>query len=139
MTSKELNEELYKVKILCTILWCGSNDGLFVNFSTITYRKPNFALCKVIRGHLTCGIDHNLQEHFVVLGRGERVKDLPDVSGVMDRQKGVLGYVPYSPRTPANDDGSDIEEISRTPFGEKGGNVHCLVRHIRLFRITQTR
>ncbi|KAG6528982.1 hypothetical protein ZIOFF_011174 [Zingiber officinale] len=52
---KELNEELYEVKTSSTVL-----------LSDITAYIP--------------GISHNLQEHFVLLVRGERVKDLPDVS-----------------------------------------------------------
>ncbi|KAE8714603.1 30S ribosomal protein S12 [Hibiscus syriacus] len=96
MTSKELNEEL------------GSKGYLSVNFSTITPKKPNSALRKVARVRLTSGfeitayihgIGHNSQEHFVVLVRGGRVKDLPgvryhivrgtlDIVGVKDRQQG---------------------------------------------------
>ncbi|KAI5667068.1 hypothetical protein M9H77_16921 [Catharanthus roseus] len=47
----------------------GSKGGLSVNFSTIAPKKPNFAL----------RIGHNLKEHFVVLVRGGRVKDLLDL------------------------------------------------------------
>ncbi|AES79107.1 S12-like, 30S ribosomal protein S12 subfamily protein [Medicago truncatula] len=66
----------------------GSKDDLSVNFSTITPKKPNSALRKVARVRLTYGfeiiayipgIGHNLQEHYVVLVRGGRVKDLPGV------------------------------------------------------------
>ncbi|KAJ6866477.1 Ribosomal protein S12 [Populus alba x Populus x berolinensis] len=64
MTLKELNEELYEVKISCTII-----------------------------------IGHNSQEHFVILVREGKVKDLPsvryhiiqrtlDAIGVKDRQQG---------------------------------------------------
>ncbi|KAJ6959579.1 hypothetical protein NC653_037815 [Populus alba x Populus x berolinensis] len=64
MTLKQLNEELYEVKISCTII-----------------------------------IDHNAQEHFVILIRGGKVKDLPsvrchiiqgtlDAIGVNDHQQG---------------------------------------------------
>ncbi|XP_006588013.2 30S ribosomal protein S12, chloroplastic [Glycine max] len=86
----------------------GSKGDLSVNFSTITPKKPNSALRKVARVRLTFGfeitayipgIDHNLQEHSVVLVRGGRVKDLPGVTyhivrgtldavGVKDRQQG---------------------------------------------------
>ena len=54
----------------------------------MTPKKPNSALRKVARVRFsngfeaTCyigGIDHNLQEHSVVLVRGGRVKDLPGV------------------------------------------------------------
>jgi len=55
---------------------------------TQTPRKPNSALRKVARVRLTNGkevtayiggIDHNLQEHSIVLVRGGRVRDLPGV------------------------------------------------------------
>ncbi|MBA0870852.1 hypothetical protein Goshw_017949, partial [Gossypium schwendimanii] len=81
---------------------------LFVNFSTITLKKPNSVLRKVARVWLTSkfeiiayvpGIGHNSQGHSVVLVRGGKVKDLPDVRypivrgtldviGVKDRQQG---------------------------------------------------
>nr|AMY96120.1 ribosomal protein S12 [Geranium phaeum] len=57
-------------------------------YYTINPKKPNSALRKVARVRLTSGvkitafipgIDHNLQEHSVVLVRGGRVKDLPGV------------------------------------------------------------
>ena len=41
MTSKELNEESYEVKISCMVLSSGNNGDLSVNFSTITPKKPN--------------------------------------------------------------------------------------------------
>ena len=108
MTSKELNEEPYEVKISRTVLSSGSKGDLSVNFATITPQKPNSALRKVARVRLTSGfeitayipgIGHNLQEHSVVLVRGGRVKDLPgvryhivrgtlDAVGVKDRQQG---------------------------------------------------
>jgi hypothetical protein len=53
--------------------------------TTINPNKPNFALRKVVRVRLTSGfeisayipgIGHNLQERYVVLVRGGRVKDL---------------------------------------------------------------
>ncbi|KAK8310342.1 hypothetical protein V6Z11_D02G180000 [Gossypium hirsutum] len=73
MTSKELNKD--------------PKGDLSVNFSTITPKKPNSALRKVARVRLIGfeitayipGISHNSQEHFVVLVRGERVKDLAGV------------------------------------------------------------
>ncbi|CAN6455220.1 unnamed protein product [Victoria cruziana] len=85
-----------------------SKGDLSVNFSTITPKKPNSALRKVARARLTSGfkittyipsIGHNLQEHYVVLVRGGRIKDLPgvryhivrgtlDAIGVKDRQQG---------------------------------------------------
>ncbi|MBA0755559.1 hypothetical protein Gogos_021100 [Gossypium gossypioides] len=57
MTSKELNEEPYEVRISCTVLITSGFE--------ITSYIP--------------GIDHNSQEHSVVLVRGGRVKDLPGV------------------------------------------------------------
>lgn len=51
-------------------------------------KKPNSALRKVARVRLTNGreitayipgIDHNLQEHSIVLVRGGRVRDLPGI------------------------------------------------------------
>ena len=86
------------MKFSCTVLYSGSKGNLSVNFSTITPKKPNSALRKVARVRLTSkyeitayipGIDHNLQEHSVVLVRGGRVKDLPGVKyhiirGVLD-------------------------------------------------------
>ena len=55
---------------------------------TQTPKKPNSALRKVARVRLTTGIEvtayipgigHNLQEHSVVLIRGGKVKDLPEI------------------------------------------------------------
>ncbi len=55
---------------------------------TVTPKKPNSALRKVARVRLSNGreinayipgIDHNLQEHSIVLVRGGRVRDLPGV------------------------------------------------------------
>ncbi|XP_057862638.1 small ribosomal subunit protein uS12c-like [Cryptomeria japonica] len=98
MSSKELNEKPYEEKFSCTVLYSGSKDNFTVNFSTITPKKPNSALRKVAKVRLTSkyeitayipGIDHNLQEHSVVLVRGGRVKDLPGVKyhiirGILD-------------------------------------------------------
>ncbi|RWR97786.1 LOW QUALITY PROTEIN: 30S ribosomal protein S12, chloroplastic [Cinnamomum micranthum f. kanehirae] len=106
ITSKELNEEPYEVKISCTVLV--TVRVTYLSTSTITPKKPNSALRKVARVRLTSGfeitayipgIGHNSQEHSVVLVRGGRVKDLPgvryhivrgtlDAVGVKDRQQG---------------------------------------------------
>ncbi|MBA0665915.1 hypothetical protein Goklo_002383 [Gossypium klotzschianum] len=78
MTSKELNEESYEVKISCTVL-----VRLTSGFEITAYIP---------------GIGHNSQEHSIVLVRGGRAKDLPnqryhiargtlDVVGVKDRQQ----------------------------------------------------
>ena len=62
--------------------------GVCTRVYTTTPKKPNSALRKVCRVRLTNGYEvtsyiggegHNLQEHSVVLIRGGRVKDLPDV------------------------------------------------------------
>ena len=67
---------------------CPQRRGICLQVRTITPKKPNSALRKVARVRFTngqeatCyipGIDHNLQEHSVVLVRGGRVKDLPNV------------------------------------------------------------
>jgi small subunit ribosomal protein S12 len=62
--------------------------GVCLSVKTQTPKKPNSALRKVARVRLTNGrevtayiggIDHNLQEHSIVLVRGGRVRDLPGV------------------------------------------------------------
>ncbi len=72
--------------------------GVCLSVKTMTPKKPNSALRKVARVRLSNGkevtayipgIDHNLQEHSIVLVRGGRVRDLPGVRyhiirGVLD-------------------------------------------------------
>ncbi len=72
--------------------------GVCTKVFTTTPKKPNSALRKVARVRLTNGQEvtayipgegHNLQEHSVVVIRGGRVKDLPEVRyhivrGVLD-------------------------------------------------------
>ncbi len=62
--------------------------GVCTLVRTMTPKKPNSALRKVARVRLSNGkeitayipgIDHNLQEHSIVLVRGGRVRDLPGV------------------------------------------------------------
>jgi len=62
--------------------------GVCTRVYTSTPKKPNSALRKVARVRLTNGVEvtayipgvgHNLQEHAIVMIRGGRVKDLPDV------------------------------------------------------------
>lgn len=62
--------------------------GVCTKVTTMTPKKPNSALRKIAKVRLTNGqevtayipgIGHNLQEHSVVIIRGERVKDLPGV------------------------------------------------------------
>lgn len=62
--------------------------GVCLQVKTQTPKKPNSALRKVARVRLTNGreisayipgVDHNLQEHSIVLVRGGRVRDLPGI------------------------------------------------------------
>ena len=78
--------------------------GVCTAVRTATPKKPNSALRKIARVRLSNGyevtayipgVDHNLQEHSVVMIRGGRVKDLPGVRyhiirGSLDTQ-GVTG------------------------------------------------
>src|ERR1044072_410289 len=86
--------------------------GVCLLVKTQTAKKPNSALRKVARVRLTNGrevtayipgIDHNLQEHSIVLVRGGRVKDFPgvryhivrgtlDAVAVKDRRQGRSKY-----------------------------------------------
>nr|YP_009512033.1 ribosomal protein S12 [Araucaria angustifolia]AXI97996.1 ribosomal protein S12 [Araucaria angustifolia] len=97
---------------------CPQRRGVCARVYTITPKKPNSALRKVARVRLTSryeitayipGIDHNLQEHSVVLVRGGRVKDLPgvryhivrgtlDAVPVKDRQQGRSSYGVKKPK-----------------------------------------
>jgi small subunit ribosomal protein S12 len=67
---------------------CPQRRGVCLQVKTQTPKKPNSALRKVTRVRLTNGrevtayipgVDHNLQEHSIVLVRGGRVRDLPGV------------------------------------------------------------
>jgi small subunit ribosomal protein S12 len=67
---------------------CPQRRGVCLIVKTQTPKKPNSALRKVARVRLTNGrevtayipgVDHNLQEHSIVLVRGGRVRDLPGV------------------------------------------------------------
>ena len=67
---------------------CPQKRGVCLMVKTVTPKKPNSALRKVARVRLSNGkeinayipgIDHNLQEHSIVLVRGGRVRDLPGV------------------------------------------------------------
>lgn len=67
---------------------CPQKRGVCLIVKTQTPKKPNSALRKVARVRLSNGkeisayipgIDHNLQEHSIVLVRGGRVRDLPGV------------------------------------------------------------
>jgi len=83
---------------------CPEKRGVCLQVRTQPPKKPNSALRKVARVRLSNGkeitayipgIDHNLQEHSIVLVRGGRVRDLPGVRyhiirGVLDTL-GVAG------------------------------------------------
>jgi len=91
---------------------CPQRRGVCLQVKTTTPKKPNSAMRKVARVKLTngreitCyipGVDHNLQEHSIVLVRGGRVKDLSnvryhivrgtlDTGGVVDRKQARSKY-----------------------------------------------
>ena len=67
---------------------CPQRRGVCLLVKAVTPKKPNSALRKVARVRLSNGrevtayipgVDHNLQEHSIVLVRGGRVRDLPGV------------------------------------------------------------
>ena len=91
---------------------CPQKRGVCTLVRTMTPKKPNSALRKIARVRLSNGkeitayipgIDHNLQEHSIVLVRGGRVRDLPgvryhiirgtrDALGVESRKQGRSKY-----------------------------------------------
>ncbi len=91
---------------------CPQRRGVCLLVKTQTPKKPNSALRKVARVRLSNGkevtayipgVDHNLQEHSIVLVRGGRVRDLPgvryhivrgarDAAGVEGRRQGRSRY-----------------------------------------------
>lgn len=91
---------------------CSQRRGVCLQVKTQTPKKPNSALRKVARVRLSNGkevtayipgVDHNLQEHSIVLVRGGRVRDLPgvryhivrgvlDTMGVANRKQGRSKY-----------------------------------------------
>ena len=91
---------------------CPQRRGFCLQVKTQTPKKPNSALRKVARVRLTNGkeitayiggVDHNLQEHSIVLVRGGRVRDLPGVRyhivrGTLDCA-GVTGDKENNPRS----------------------------------------
>jgi len=97
---------------------CPQRRGVCLRVFTMTPKKPNSALRKVARVRLTNGrevnayiggVNHNLQEHSVVLVRGGRVKDLPgvryhiirgslDATGVEGRNRGRSKYGTKKPK-----------------------------------------
>lgn len=92
--------------------------GVCTKVTTTTPKKPNSALRKIARVRLTNGLEvtayvpgmeHNLQEHSVVVLRGGRVKDLTgvrytivrgvlDASGVDKRRKSRSRYGAKKPK-----------------------------------------
>ena len=111
-------EEIRKKSSTPALQSCPQKRGVCVRVYTTTPKKPNSALRKIARVHLTNGIEvtsyipgigHNLQEHSVVLIRGGRVKDLPgvryhiirgtlDALGVADRKQGRSKYGTKKPK-----------------------------------------
>jgi small subunit ribosomal protein S12 len=96
---------------------CPQRRGVCTLVRTMTPKKPNSALRKVARVRLSNGkevsvyipgIDHNLQEHSVVLVRGGRVRDLPGVRYHVVR--GTLDAL-----------GVDARRQSRSKYGTKRG------------------
>jgi len=97
---------------------CPQKRGVCLLVRTQTPKKPNSALRKVARVRLSNGreitayipgIDHNLQEHSIVLVRGGRVRALPGgryhiVRGVLDslgvnaRRQGRSKYGAKTPK-----------------------------------------
>ena len=97
---------------------CPQRRGVVLHVKADAPKKPNSALRKVARVRLTngkevtCyipGIDHNLQDHSIVLIRGGRVRDLSNVryhvvrgtldsAGVEDRRQGRSKYGAKKPR-----------------------------------------
>jgi len=91
---------------------CPQQRGVVLQVKAVSPKKPNSALRKVARVRLTngrevtCyipGIDHNLQDHSIVLIRGGKVRDLSNVryhvvrgaldsSGVEDRKQARSKY-----------------------------------------------
>ena len=90
---------------------CPQRRAVCLIVKTQTPKKPNSALRKVARVRLSNGkevsayipgIDHNLQEHSIVLVRGGKVRDLPGVRyhiirGALDAS-GVEGDKENRPR-----------------------------------------
>ncbi|MFO0837251.1 MAG: 30S ribosomal protein S12 [Phycisphaerae bacterium] len=100
---------------------CPQRRGVCVIVKTQTPKKPNSALRKVARVRLTNGrevtayipgVDHNLQEHSIVLVRGGRVRDLPGVRYHIVRGKLDCAGV-------GNDKEGKARNRSRSKYGVK--------------------
>ena len=92
--------------------------GVCLLVKTVTPKKPNSALRKVARVRLSNGrevtayipgVDHNLNEHSMVLVRGGNVRDLPNVGYHVVR--GVLDCA-----------GVDNRKQGRSKYGSKRPN-----------------
>lgn len=93
--------------------------GVVLQVRTMTPKKPNSALRKVVRVRLSNkqeltayipGEGHNLAEHSIVLVRGGRVKDLPGVKYHVVRGRFDTG-------------GVEGRKSSRSRYGTKKGGV----------------
>ncbi len=102
---------------------CPQRRGVCLIVKTQTPKKPNSALRKVARVRLTNGkevttyipgVDHNLQEHSIVLIRGGRVRDLPGV-----RYHVIRGSLDCAGVT--NDKDGRPRRRSRSKYGVKKG------------------
>ena len=100
------------------LMSCPMRQGVCLQVTTRTPKKPNSALRKVARVRLTNGQEvtayiggegHNLQEHSIVMVRGGRVPDLPGVRyhvvrgcrdslGVDNRKRGRSKYGTKRPK-----------------------------------------
>jgi small subunit ribosomal protein S12 len=103
------------------LMGCPQRRGVCLQVKTQTPKKPNSALRKVARVRLTNGqeitayipgVDHNLQEHSIVLVRGGRVRDLPGVRYHIIRGKLDCAGV-------ANDKEGKPRNRSRSKYGVK--------------------
>jgi small subunit ribosomal protein S12 len=95
---------------------CPQKKGVIVRVLTITPRKPNSAIRKIVKVRLLSnrkrvvayipGQGHNLQQYSTVLLRGGNVKDLPGV-----KYKLIRGILDFS--------GSKLKLNSRSKYGVK--------------------
>jgi small subunit ribosomal protein S12 len=105
--------------------------GIATRVYTTTPKKPNSAMRKVAKVRLTNGFEvigyipsegHNLQEHSVVMIRGDRVKDLPgvryhilrgalDTQGVKNRKQRRSKYGAKRPKHDTENDGRTVKEF----------------------------
>jgi small subunit ribosomal protein S12 len=117
-TSPALQKGLNTLKNRETDQSSPQKRGVCTAVRTSTPKKPNSAMRKIARVRLTNshevtayipGVNHNLQEHSVVMIRGGRVKDLPgvryhiirgklDTQGVADRKQSRSRYGAKRPK-----------------------------------------